>query len=107
MNQQQLQITPDMIKNASGVSCDECGNITFKEVLTFKKISAILSPTGKEEVVPMPVIVCDVCEKVSKIFDPHNVVPNELKAVPSENAKHVVSEMLAGDVTPKMEVVKD
>ena len=81
MNQQQLQITPDMIKNASGVSCDECGNITFKEVLTFKKISAILSPTGKEEVVPMPIVACEKCGKVSSIFDPHSVVPAELRAM--------------------------
>ena len=81
MNQQQLQITPDMIKNSTGVACEECGNITFTEKLTFKKISAILSPSGKEELVPMPIVACEKCGKVSSIFDPHNVVPKELLAV--------------------------
>ena len=92
--QQQVQITPEMIKNAKGVECDECGNNTFKEVLTFKKISSILSPTGKEEVVPMPIVACEKCGKVSPIFDPHNVVPKELLA------KKPSTE-------PKMEVVKN
>lgn len=90
---QQLQITPEMIKNSRGVSCDECGNITFTEKLTFIKISSILSPTGKDELVPMPVILCDKCGKVSKIFDSHGVVPKKLLAtVPNKE--------------PKMEIVK-
>ena len=94
MNQQQLQISPDMVKNAKQVECDECGNITFKEVLTFKKMSAILSPTGQEEVVPMPIVVCEKCGKVSAIFNPHKVVPKELLAKKNKPE-------------PKMEVVKN
>lgn len=41
----------------------ECGNITFKEVLKVKKLSPILSPTGREALIPYEVIVCNKCEK--------------------------------------------
>ena len=78
--EQQLKITPEMVKNGKNIKCDECGNLTFIEKITFKKISSILSPTGKDEVIPMPIIVCDKCGKVSKIFDPQGLVPKELKA---------------------------
>jgi len=95
MNKQQLQITPAMIKNAKEVRCDECGSLTFTEKLTFKTISALLSPSGKEEIIPMPIVACDQCGKVSKIFDPHSVIPKELLA-------------LKDVLTPEsMEVVKD
>lgn len=72
-------ISAEAIKNAQQVKCD-CGGIVFNEKLTFKKISKILSPTGKEEMVPMPIIVCDKCELVPSVFDPQNMIPKELKA---------------------------
>lgn len=90
--QQQLRITPEMIKNATGVSCEECGNITFTEKLTFKKISSLLSPTGRDELVPMPIIMCDKCGKVSELFDPHGVVPKELRATKRETEMKVVKD---------------
>ena len=73
------QITHEMLKTAPTVQC-ECGGMIFSEKLFFKKISAIISPTGKEELAPMPILVCDKCGKVPRIFDTHNVLPDEIKA---------------------------
>jgi len=73
------QLTPAVIKNAQSIKCD-CGGILFTEKITFKKISSLLSPTGKEEIIPIPVMVCDVCGKVPSIFDPQNLLPTTLKA---------------------------
>jgi len=83
-------ITADAIKNAQQIRC-ECGGILFQEKVTFKKISSILSPTGRDEIVPMPVIVCDNCGLVPAAFDPQGLVPPELRTVKPE---------------PKMEVKK-
>ena len=82
MNQQmqQPQLTPEMLKSASPIVCD-CGGMLFAEKLFFKRISAIISPTGKEELAPMPVIVCENCGKVPSEFDTHNILPEELKSV--------------------------
>ncbi len=75
------QLTPEMIKNSQVIKC-ECGGIVFTEKLTFRKISAILSPTGREEVVPLPVVICEKCGKVPAAFDPHGIAPTELSSVP-------------------------
>lgn len=76
------QITPAVIKNAQSIKC-ECGGIMFQEKITFKKVSSFLSPTGKEEIIPIPVMVCESCGKVPSVFDPQNLLPKSLKAVKS------------------------
>ena len=73
------QITPDMLRNSQNVVC-ECGGMVFAEKLFFKKISAILSPNGKEEVAPMPIIVCENCGGVPAAFDTQNILPEEIRA---------------------------
>lgn len=74
-----IRIPTDMIKNSKNVVC-ECGGMIFKEQVLFKVISPLISPTGKEETVPMPVFVCTKCGKVPDIFDPYNVLPDEIKS---------------------------
>jgi len=45
-----------------------CGNHTFLPVYIFKKISAVLAPTGKEELIPMETYRCSACGSIPKIF---------------------------------------
>lgn len=73
------QITPDMLRSSKNIVC-ECGGMIFSEKLFFKKISAFISPSGKEEVAPMPIIVCENCGKVPGAFDTQNILPEELRA---------------------------
>ena len=77
------QITPEMLRQSKNIECD-CGGMLFMEKLFFKKISAILSPSGKEEVAPMPVIVCEKCGLVPSVFDTQNILPKEVRAVKPE-----------------------
>lgn len=70
------RVTPDVIKNAKVFTC-ECGGKIFGEKLILKKISAILSPTGKEEFFPMHIIVCESCMLMPKELDTQNMVPKE------------------------------
>jgi hypothetical protein len=76
---EQLRITPEIIKNAPFIEC-ECGSVLFTERILFKKISALISPTNAEELYPMPVIVCDKCGKAHPKTDPLNMVPDNLKS---------------------------
>ena len=73
------QITPDMLRSSKTITCD-CGGMVFMEKLFFKKISAIISPSGNEEVAPIPIIVCENCGGVPSAFDTNNVLPAEIKA---------------------------
>jgi hypothetical protein len=75
------QITPEMLRNSANILCD-CGGMIFSEKLFFKKISAIISPDGREQMAPMPIMVCETCGKVPSIFDANDVLPEEIKAKP-------------------------
>jgi len=93
---QRPQITPDMLRNSRNVVCD-CGGMIFSEKLFFKKISALISSNGREELVPMPIIVCERCGKVPSAFDTNNVLPAEIRANAPAVGSIIKDEMVEGD----------
>jgi len=58
MPQQQQQLD---ISKADTITCDECGNASFIPAFFLKKISALMSPTGQEAIVPIQVYSCGNC----------------------------------------------
>ena len=62
-----LQQQLDMSK-ATPIKCDNCGNSTFKQTLIISKLSALLSPSGQETIIPMQVFACEKCGHVNKEF---------------------------------------
>ena len=62
-----LQIDPSMLKD---ICCDECGGKFFRAVNAFKRISALVSPTGKEQIIPVPTYRCDDCGYINEEFRP-------------------------------------
>ena len=54
------QVELDMSK-ADTIQCEECGNASFIPAFFLKKISALMSPTGKEAIVPIQVYSCGNC----------------------------------------------
>ena len=63
----QLKQSLDMSK-ATPIKCDSCENSTFKQTLIISKISALLSPTGQETIVPSAVFACEKCGHVNEEF---------------------------------------
>ena len=65
--QQQQNVQVDLSK-ADTVRCDdpECNNVLFIQSTVIKRLSAIVSPTGKEALVPIDVYSCGNCGKVPK-----------------------------------------
>ena len=59
--QQQLDIS-----KADTIVCEECGNASFIQAFFLKKVSALVSPTGKEAIVPMQVFSCGNCGAIPK-----------------------------------------
>jgi len=74
-----MRISLDVVKDAKVVKCN-CGGAFFTEKLMFKKLSALISPTGKEELYPMQVMVCDSCGKVPRDMNPYDMVDEEYLA---------------------------
>ena len=63
------QVELDMSK-ADTVQCQECGNASFIQSFFLKKISALMSPTGKEAIIPVQVFSCGNCGTVpSKMLE--------------------------------------
>ena len=56
--QQQVQVD---LKDADTMKCQACGNSIFIQGYVIKKISAIVSPTGKEVIAPIQVFNCVNC----------------------------------------------
>lgn len=46
----------------------ECGNKIWVQGLILKKISALLSQSGKEEVMPIPVFLCSKCGELAPML---------------------------------------
>lgn len=72
MPKQQQPINLDL-SNAQDITCENCGNYTFQEVVLMKKVSALVSPTGKEAIVPIPTFSCNACGFINKQFLPVKV----------------------------------
>ena len=64
MNQ---NINIDLI-SADNIKCDECENETFSPAFIIKHISALISPNGKETMVPIQLFQCAKCGHVNEQF---------------------------------------
>jgi uncharacterized Zn finger protein len=67
------------LSNAQDIKCEDCGNYTFEEVVLMKQVSALVSPTGKEAIVPIPTFACNACGFINKQFLPVKI-SDELEA---------------------------
>ena len=68
------------IYNSPTIVCPKCGSKVFKEAVILKKVSKVISPTGKEELYPIPVFVCNSC----------GAIPDEFLSKPA--AKEILGE---------------
>ena len=65
------------ISQAETMKCEQCGSSLFNIAFIIKRISAIISPTGNESIVPVQVYSCDGCSKVPTIFLEGSGIENE------------------------------
>lgn len=77
-------LTPELLKSFKNVTC-ECGGLIFEEAVILKKISALITPSGREELYPLEVLVCKKCGKIPKELDVGNILPDEIIATKTIN----------------------
>ena len=63
---QQQQID---LSDAETMTCQKCGNSIFIQGYVIKRISAIVSPTGKEMIAPVQVFNCGNCGEILPLAD--------------------------------------
>jgi predicted nucleic acid-binding Zn ribbon protein len=52
------------------IVCESCNGRFFKQVFAFKRVPALISQSGKQEIVPIPTFRCDDCGHVNEEFMP-------------------------------------
>ena len=56
------------LNNTDSMKCDACDNETFVPVFIIKHLSALVSPTGQETMVPIQIFKCSKCDHVNEKF---------------------------------------
>ena len=69
MNREQPGLNVDFSQTTEEC-CESCGNNTFVQVYQMRKLSALLSPTGQEAMIPIQVFACVECNHINKGFQP-------------------------------------
>jgi predicted nucleic-acid-binding Zn-ribbon protein len=64
----QAQQTIDM-SQTTPLKCEKCENQTFKQTLLIRKMSALVSPNGQEQIIPIGVFACEKCGHVNSEFE--------------------------------------
>ena len=67
MNREQPGLNVDFSQTTAG-TCESCGNDTFTQVYKMRKLSALLSPTGKPTMIPIQVFACHKCGYINEEF---------------------------------------
>ena len=62
-----LQQTIDVSKTTP-VKCEKCENQTFKQTMLLRKLSALVSPSGQETLIPVAAFACEKCGNVNSEF---------------------------------------
>jgi len=54
------------ISKADTIKCEYCGNYLFIKSTVLKRLSALVSPTGEEGIIPIEIYSCGNCGRVPK-----------------------------------------
>ena len=69
MNREQPGLNIDFSQTIAE-TCEKCYNETLVQVYQMRKLSALLSPTGKPTMIPIQVFACAKCGHINKGFLP-------------------------------------
>ena len=56
------------LSHAKDIVCEKCGCAAFKQSMMVKSLSAVMSPTGKESIIPISFFGCEMCGHVNEEF---------------------------------------
>jgi hypothetical protein len=57
------------LTHAKTLECEKCQCKGFKTTLVLKRLSALLSPTGQEAIIPIQAFGCEACGHINKEFE--------------------------------------
>jgi len=64
-----MQAPPNVsLEKTTPIICESCGNDTFTQALFLRRVSPLLTGTGKQGVIPVPTFVCSACNYINEEF---------------------------------------
>ena len=69
MNREQQGLNIDF-NQTTAETCEKCGHDVFVPAFKMRKMSALLSPHGKETMIPIQVFACAKCGHINEGFLP-------------------------------------
>ena len=88
---------------AEDIRCSSCGNFTFEQVVLLKKLSALMSPSGREGLLPIPVFACNACGNINP-----ELIPPQLREALANKQHNIQSTPVSPPSnTPKLTLVGD
>ena len=73
MQKLKLNIDP---KNLNLITCEGCGHALFDQKVIYKEVPALLSGTGKAQLITVPAATCAKCGEPHKRFLTADVIEN-------------------------------
>jgi hypothetical protein len=77
MQNEQFNAPKIDINQLAWVSCS-CGGKIFDSGVMVKRLSPLMSPTGKEEILPAEIIICKSCGKIPDFY------ANKIESIPED-----------------------
>ena len=56
------------LTHAKDIVCEKCQGRGFRQTMMLKRLSALVSPTGQEAIIPVAAFACDTCGHINKEF---------------------------------------
>tara|TARA_R100000152_G_C6773911_1_gene201450 strand:- start:388 stop:639 length:252 start_codon:yes stop_codon:yes gene_type:complete len=56
------------LTHATTLECEKCQGKGFQQTMMLKKLSALMSPTGQEAIIPVAAFACQSCGHINKEF---------------------------------------
>jgi len=76
MSQEQINMNIGLDKTTE-ITCDECGNNAFQEVVLLRKASRFITGTSQDAMIPIPIFACSKCGHVNEKFLPMQLRNNQ------------------------------
>ena len=71
--QQKININPEDLED---VVCEKCESQCFEQTFLFKKLTAVLAPSGQDTMLPLQIFRCADCGHINEIFMPSDTKLN-------------------------------
>lgn len=69
MQQDKINLNISLDKTTA-ITCDECGNDAFQQVLKLRVASKFLVGGDQDALIPIPVFACTKCNHINQQFEP-------------------------------------